>query len=401
MAITSKPMSTSPANTRNSNSASKGQGKKLYTEHIMLIVLGALVPGIGAMAAVWGWGILWNIAILSAACGTMEIISLMFKGQRHGSLLSQPGNARRSSTTVADSVTDNSGHNLSYWADILHQCRDFSWLVTAWLIALCLPPFTHWWVLCIAALGAIGLAKHAYGGLGHNIFNPAMVGYAIILVSFPTALTSWPTIVEVTSIATPDVVDGFSGATLLTEYRYRAGLTNVEFAGQYAEVISNTELISYAFLLGGGVLIYLRLVAWRVPMGMLLGVAFAALVGYDQGSSESVGGLWFHITSGGFVVAALFVATDPVTHPMSQKHQYLFGALIGVLIYAIRGFGVYPDGIAFAILLGNCVTPLFNRLHNHKPPDRLVAQVNMQADPGDTTLESQAEDEQKAGDSRK
>lgn len=295
----------------------------MNTSRIMLWVLAALLPGVTAMTFVWGAGVLWNIAILSVACLLTESAALVAGGKRRA-------------------------------GEILFQLKDGSAMLTAWLMAICLPPFTDAAILCLAALAAIGVAKHAYGGLGRNLFNPAMVGYAVVLVSFPERLAHWPALGTAAA-------DALSGATLLTEFRYREGLTSSEFDIAFGAAASEHKLIVFSFLAGGLALAYKRLLAWRIPAAMFAAVAACALVGFDQGSSQSLGSAWFHWTTGGFVVAAFFIATDPVTHPRQHRQQILFGVVIGVFVYLIRAFGGFPDGIAFAVLFGNCLTPLLNR----------------------------------------
>lgn len=277
----------------------------------------ALLPGIVAMTYVWGWGVLWNVVFCLLFCFAAETVAGLARG-----------------LPIPPLLTDGSS------------------VVTALLISICLPPLVPIGVLLLASTFAIGLVKHAYGGLGRNIFNPAMAGYAVILISFPRALGAWP--VEAT-------LDGYSGATLLTEFRYRTGQTTTEFQDFMANSISDQNLIATGFLLGGMALLFLRIAQWRLPAAVFAGIAIAALFGYDQGSSLSHGGLLFHTFSGGTIAAAFFVATDPVTHPEKALHQWLFGILIGVTLYLIRGYGAYPDGIAFAVLLANCTTPLFDR----------------------------------------
>ena len=295
----------------------------------MLWVLAMLVPGIATMSYAWGPGVVWNVALLSGACVGIEVIALWAKGCRSR-------------------------------AEIGFHLSDCSALLSAWLIAICLPPFTDMLILLLAAAAAIGLAKHAYGGLGRNIFNPAMVGYAVILVSFPQSLAHWPAIAG-------SSVDALSGATLLTEFRYRQGLTTAEFAVAFAQEINSGQLVAFSFLLPGLLMAYKRILAWRIPASMFAAIAGCALFGYDQGSSISLGSAWFHWTTGGFVAAAFFIATDPVTHPRKRTQQILFGAVVGIFVYTIRAYGAFPDGIAFAVLFANCLTPLMNRLAAREP----------------------------------
>jgi electron transport complex protein RnfD len=284
----------------------------------MFVVIAALLPGLAVMALIWGVGVLVNLVLLATMCCLVEAVCLQARGEPR----------------------------------VWFHLRDGAALVTAALIAACLPPGVSWFVLLTAALAAVGVAKHAYGGLGHNVFNPAMVGYAVALLCDPAALSHWPN---------PDYPDALSGATQLTQFRFRDGLTVAEFTARFGESLTDQELVAAAYLVGGAVLLYLRIAAWRVVMAMFLAAGVASLLGYDGGSSVSHGSVWFHWTSGGFVMAALFVATDPVTHPRLPSMQLMYGAMIGVLVYLIRVFGAYPDGIAFAVLLANCATPLLNR----------------------------------------
>jgi electron transport complex protein RnfD len=301
----------------------------MTTSRIMLWVLAMLLPGLAAMTYIWGLGVIWNVVILSLTCVLAESAVNFLKGTRD-------------------------------IRDIYAQLTDCTALLTAWLIAICLPPFTHAGILCLASITAIGLAKHAYGGFGRNLFNPAMVGYAVVLVSFPQNLAHWPDL-------TTDGIDALSGATLLTEFRYRQGLTAVEFDQLFVDVINHQQLIALSFFIGGMVLVFKGLLAWRIPAAMFAAVAACALIGYDQGSSVSLGSAWFHWGTGGFVAAAFFIATDPVTHPRQPRGQIVFGLVVGAFIYTIRAYGSFPDGIAFAVLFANCLTPLLNRYAARSP----------------------------------
>ncbi len=189
------------------------------TPHVMTWVLVALLPGLGAMTYVWGIGIVYNVALLSIICLATEAAAVFAKQAL--------GNAPGENT-----VKKWSGHLF-----------DGSTLVTAWLIAICLPPFTNFGILSLAGLAAIGLAKHAYGGLGRNIFNPAMVGYAVILVSFPSHLALWPA-------SSDGGIDHLTGATILSDFRYRVGITTTEFTSLFAPNLQDQRLIAYSFLAG-------------------------------------------------------------------------------------------------------------------------------------------------------
>ena len=302
------------------------RGAKLSTSKQMTLVCVALLPGLAVTTWYWGLGILANCAWLLVTCYGVELICIAL---RHGA----------NKAAYSGRLTDGTA------------------AVTALTLAICLPPGVAAHVLLLAAIFAIGVAKHAYGGVGRNVFNPAMVGYAVILVSFPQALDHWFAVFPTT--------DALSGATQLSQFRYRTGMTATEFAALTGPALSAQSSIATAYLLGGLLLLYLGILRWRIPLSMLAGLGLAALIGYDQGSSASLGSWWFHITSGGFVAAAFFVATDPVTHPRHPHDQILFGLSVGILIYLMRAYSAYPDGIAFAILLANGMTPLLNRRRDH------------------------------------
>jgi len=307
----------------------------IKTPNVMAWVLVALLPGLAGMTFYFGLGILWNLFWLSALCLATEVLIVAL---RTGSL--SPALLR---------------------APLQNNLGDGTTLLAAWLIAICLPPYVSIQILAVAALASIGLAKHAYGGLGNNIFNPAMVGYAVILLSFPQALAAWPALGGAENLAS----DALSGATYLSEFRYRDAMTVDEFLLNNPQVM-HQQIIAGLFLLGGLGLIYLRIISWRIPLALLITVGLLASVTYDQGSTQSMGSAWFHWATGGTMAAAFFVATDPVTHPSRHSHQIIFAVSIGILLFVIRTQGNLPDGIAFAVLLANCATPLLNRIHRQR-----------------------------------
>jgi electron transport complex protein RnfD len=309
--------------------------KIIKTPNVMAWVLVALLPGLAGMTFYFGLGVLWNLFWLSALCLATEVLVVAL---RTGSL--SPALLR---------------------APLQNNLGDGTTLLAAWLIAICLPPYVSIQILAVAALASIGLAKHAYGGLGNNIFNPAMVGYAVILLSFPQALAAWPALGGAENLAS----DALSGATYLSEFRYRDAMTVDEFLLNNPQVL-HQQIIAGLFLFGGLGLIYLRIISWRIPLALLITVGLLASVTYDQGSTQSMGSAWFHWATGGTMAAAFFVATDPVTHPSRHSHQIIFAISIGILLFVIRTQGNLPDGIAFAVLLANCATPLLNRIHRQR-----------------------------------
>ena len=294
----------------------------MNTRTIMWTVAAALMPAAFASALFWGASVLVNLLIAVATGVAVEAVCAGLLGR-------SPAEVRRAAT-------------------------DGSTVVTALLVGLALPPGADPYVITIAMLCAVGLAKYLYGGLGQNPFNPAMTGYAVVLVSFPTALAVWPA-----------GVDGTTGATALVSFFHRGGQTVADVwgpTGGFGAVGgAGFEWVGAAALAGGVLLIALKVIHWRIPVAVLTGVGVCAALGYDGGSSASHGSPLFHWFTGGTMLAAFFIATDPVTHPSHARDQWLFGVLVGALIWVCRAFASYPDGIAFAVLLANCVTPVLDR----------------------------------------
>jgi len=255
---------------------------------------------------------------------------------------------------------------------------DGSAIVTAWLIALTFPPLAPWWLVVTATAFAIIFAKHIYGGLGQNPFNPAMVAFAVGIVSFPALMSQWPQVglqmplseqIGIIFGLVPRV-DALSGATpldaLKTALKLGEGsvgvaqlLANQDIYGNFAG--RGWEWVSVGYLLGGLWMWQRKLITWHVP---------AAFVG---AMTVLAGGLWlydpaqfasplFHLFSGGSLLGAFFIATDPVSGCTTPRGKLIFGAGAGLLAYIIRVFGGYPDGIAFAVLLMNLSAPVIDLL---------------------------------------
>lgn len=229
---------------------------------------------------------------------------------------------------------------------------DGSAALTGVLLALNLPSGIDWWIVLIGAVVAIGIAKMAFGGLGCNIFNPALVGRVFLLISFPVAMTTWPL---------PDPgfgdADGATGATILGQIKLGAiadpsalPLGNM-FAGDMGG--SMGEISAAALLLGFVYLLAVRIIKWYIPVAIFAGVAAMDLLcGFP---------VLVDLLSGGLMLGAIFMATDYVTSPMTRNGMLLYGFLIGIITVAIRRWGVYPEGMSFAILVMNGFTPLINR----------------------------------------
>ena len=301
------------------------------SNRIMWAVALALAPGFAVLSWFYGWGYLRNLAIALPLAYVIDFVCLRLRrGRPRAEPESHPGPERA-------------------------NALDGSIFLGTLILVLALPPGMPWHVLLVATLGMVVLARQLYGGLGHNIFNPAMVGYVLVLVCFPAALATWP-----------PLVDGHTGATALTAFKYREGLTAMEI---YARDPAFGQLGGYgwewanaAFAFGGLVAAGLGLIAWRVVLGFLIVLGVFALVFYDGGSSKSAGSPLFHYLSAGTMLAAFFVVTDPVTHPGHPMGQWLFGALAAGITFAIRAWGGYPDGIAFGVLIANAATPFLDAL---------------------------------------
>ncbi|REE83171.1 electron transport complex protein RnfD [Lutibacter oceani] len=243
---------------------------------------------------------------------------------------------------------------------------DGSALITGILLAFNLPSGLPIWMIIVGSLVAIGIAKLSFGGLGFNIFNPALVGRVFLLVSFPVQMTMWPTaVVNNTSIA--DAVTGATPLGLIKEgLMFGDTMTNIS-----ADLPSNIDLFigltggsigeisALALLLGGIYLIVRKVITWHIPVTMLVTMAVMTgifwLINPEQYASPLI-----HILSGGALLGAFFMATDLVTSPMTKKGMLIFAIGIAVITVVIRLFGAYPEGVSFAILIMNAFVPLIN-----------------------------------------
>lgn len=265
----------------------------------------------------------------------------------------------------------------------LRRLQDGSALLTGWLLALSLPPWAPWWIGVGGAAFAIGIGKQLYGGIGQNIFNPAMLARVALLIAFPLQMTSWALPAPLGSTAAPGFVeglaitfggalpDGMSGATALGNLKTELTLgrsAEAILAGDFALVPallgssagSLGETSELLLLLGGLWLLFRRVIHWEIPLSMLLGVLVLAAIAHQIDPARYPGGL-YHLASGGLLLGALFIATDPVTSPVSRKGRLIFGAGCGVLVYVIRTWGSFPEAVAFAVLFMNALSPLIDR----------------------------------------
>ncbi|MGD2119381.1 MAG: electron transport complex subunit RsxD [Chromatiales bacterium] len=311
-------------------------------QKVMLEVLLALIPGIVAMVWYFGWGVLINIVIAVIAAVAGEAVVLKLRNR-----------------------------------PVLPTISDLSAAVTAVLLAVALPPLLPWWITVIGVLFAIVMVKQLYGGLGYNPFNPAMAGYVLLLISYPAQMTSWlPPIMlneqplsflqslsTILSGSLPAGLswDSISSATPLDEMFTRLDLNETigeirqsplwgDFGGKGWEWVANW------YLLGGLYLLLRKVISWHIPVSILVSILLLSGFAYllDPGTHPFPA---FHIFSGGIMLGAFFIATDPVTACTTKKGQLIYGALIGSLIFIIRSWGGYPDAVAFAVLLMNMAAP--------------------------------------------
>ena len=312
---------------------------------VMAWVLAALLPAIAAYVWLFGPGILVTLSIATVTALAAEAAMLKARGYPAKPFL-----------------------------------MDLSAIVTAWLLALSLPSLAPWWLVVTGTLFAIVVAKHLYGGLGQNIFNPAMVGYAVLIVSFPVQMTHWAGPLELTTThldlaqsaavifggdVSKSTLDAVTMATpldslrtgLLRQLTVDEVMTEPIF-GRFGG--TGFEWLAAAFLLGGLVLWALRIISWHVPLTFLAGVWLTAgfLHFYDAGR---FGAPWFHLFAPSVMLGAFFIATDPVTGATTPRGKLIFGLGAGFLTMAIRTWGGFPDGVAFAILLMNVCAPLIDQ----------------------------------------
>jgi electron transport complex protein RnfD len=313
---------------------------------VMLQVLLALVPGVLAYTWFFGPGILVQIGLASVFALAFECLMLRLRGR-----------------------------------PLKPFINDYSALVTAVLFALCIPPLAPWWVSCIAMLFGIGFAKHLYGGLGQNVFNPAMVAYVVVLISFPQAMTAWlpPLALAEHSLGLADTLTTiFTGSVpleggwdVITQATPLDLLkTGVETGRMVPEIRVSPlfgdfggkgwEWIANWFALGGFFLLYRRVISWQVPVAVIGSVLLLSLPFWLADPDSNPFPLQ-HVFSGGIVLAAFFIATDPVTGCVSDRGRLIFGAGVAVIALVIRRWGGYPDGVAFAVLLMNMAAPLIDR----------------------------------------
>jgi Na+-translocating ferredoxin:NAD+ oxidoreductase subunit D len=311
--------------------------------NMMLSVLIALIPAIIVSTWLLGTGIILNIIL----CVTTAIIAeTLMLSLRH--------------------------------RPIIPFLSDYSAIITAVLLALCLPAVCQWWIPVIGTGFAIIIAKHLYGGLGYNPFNPAMIGYVVLLISFPTEMTTWiiPTATSQLSFAETiqfvfsgtlpvnSTIDSLSGATPLditrTQLVLGQPLENVNTLPSFIASSNTWIWINLSYLLAGIWLIYKKVIGWQIPASMICGLGMVATL-FCGIQPEQFNSPFMHLFTGATMIAAFFIATDPVTAATTPRGRLYYGFSIGLIIYIIRTWGGYPDGVAFSVLLMNMAAPLIDQ----------------------------------------
>ena len=303
---------------------------KTSTKSLMRDVVIALLPAVVVSVLFYGWSELLVLGVSVASCVLLEFLITKY-------LLKKP-------CTVGD------------WSAV----------ITGVLLALNLPATTPWWVVLIGAVVAIGVAKMTFGGLGQNLFNPALVGRVFLLISFPTYMTDWTKPAGFISNA---LVDGYTGATPLGLAK-GLGPQGVE-AMDYMNMLflniggSAGELSAIALLIGFVYLLVRRVIRPYITLSIIATVAVFSGIFWAINPAEYTDPL-FNILTGGLLLGSIFMATDYVTSPMSNWGGVVFGIGIGVITMLIRYFGAYPEGVSFAILIMNSVVPLLNKWFHTK-----------------------------------
>ncbi len=311
----------------------------------MLKVLLALIPGIITYAWIFGGGILVTLTLATATALFTEALMLRLRRRPVKPFLS-----------------------------------DYSAVITAWLLALSIPPLAPWWLIVIGVAFAIVIAKQLYGGLGYNPFNPAMIGYAVLLISFPVLMTKWPAAL---SLAQPKLsfmdqmnyifshtlpanitLDAITSATpldyLKTQLKLEHSISSIQtapFFGHFAG--KGSEYVAFAYLAGGLYLWQQRIITWHLPVTFLASLAAISTIFWVIDPTQFATPI-FHLIGGGSLLAAFFIITDPISGPTTPKAKLYFAAGIAIMAYLIRVYGGYPDGLAFAVIFMNICVPLLD-----------------------------------------
>jgi len=296
----------------------------LNTSNLMLQVIYGLILGVALQFYFFGWGIIYQITLALITGIAAEIIFLKIRKKS------------------IDVIKDNSA------------------ALTAILLAISIPSIAPWWIVVLGTSFAIIFGKQLYGGLGSNPLNPAMLGYAFLLISFPLEMTRWTSSFlsfgEGLNVIFSSInIDALSSATRLEE---------AKFALMEGEVfnpiqIDQTVWINLGFLFGGVYLFYKKVITWQIPLSFLAGIIVMSALLMLVDSDHAMGPV-FHLFHGATMLGAFFILTDPVSSSTTPRGRLIFGFLIGILVIIIRTYGSYPDGVAFAVLLLNIAVPLID-----------------------------------------
>ncbi|MFD2167153.1 electron transport complex subunit RsxD [Thalassotalea euphylliae] len=322
------------------------------TSALMRLVIFATVPGVLAQWYFFGWGNLIHIGLATLTALLCEFFVLSIRNK-----------------------------------EIKPELLDGSAILTAVLLGICLPAIAPWWISVLGSMFAIVIVKHLYGGIGHNLFNPAMAAYVMLLISFPVQMTTWlpPAPLMAMELSLMDTVamiftestqlgysaeqlrthiDGYTMATPLDTLKtsLTTGLTVAEswqspVFGDYFAL--GWEWVNLGFLLGGIILLITGAIHWAGPVAFLASLFVCSLIAYTI-SPDLNPSTMFYWFSGATMLGAFFIITDPVSGATSVKGRIVFGALTGLLVFLIRKFGGYPDAVAFAVLLCNMAAPLID-----------------------------------------
>ncbi len=313
--------------------------------NIMLKVLIALVPGIIVYVWQFGGGVIITITLATITALVTEALMLKLRHR-----------------PVKPFLTD------------------YSAIITAWLLALAIPPLAPWWLIVVGTAFAIVIAKQLYGGLGYNPFNPAMIGYAVLLISFPALMTKWPAALSLAeaklsflaqldyifnqTLPASITIDAITSATpldyLKTQLKLQQTMSNIQSAPIFGVLgTKGSEYVSLAYLFGGIYLWQQRIITWHLPTAFLSTIAIISGLFWIIDPSQFANPV-FHLFSGATILAAFFIITDPVSGPTTPKGKLYFAAGVGIITYLIRVYGGYPDGIAFAVIFMNICAPLID-----------------------------------------
>lgn len=330
------------------------------TRNMMFTVILCLIPGLITETVFFGYGSfiqsIWGIII----CVTLESTVLFIRKKQ-----------------------------------VIFNISDFSAVITGFLLGLAIPPLSPWWIMVIGGIIAIVITKQLYGGLGQNIFNPAMIAYVSLVISFPTIMSQWlpPTPLQFSQLDLFDTfltifteqssdgynlfqlatnVDGISLATPLNGIK-----TNLTAGISIQETLNNSQIytgfagrgwqwVNLAFLFGGLVLLWKKVILWYIPVSYLISLFLASSLGYFITPNLAASPL-FHLFSGASMLGAFFIATDPVTAASTKLGRIIYGAFIGLMIYIIRIYGNYPDGVAYSILIANMCVPFLDQYTRPTP----------------------------------